>query len=52
MFRLVRSLAAAISTARLHRIEGGGHAAPFDAPSNFVQVIADTIAVASTQESH
>jgi 3-oxoadipate enol-lactonase len=43
MFRLVRSLAAAIPTARTHRIEGAGHAAPFDATTNFVQLIADTI---------
>jgi 3-oxoadipate enol-lactonase len=43
MVRLVRSLAAAIPTARTQRIEGAGHAAPFDAPANFVQVIADTI---------
>jgi hypothetical protein len=43
MFRLVRSLAAAIPTARAHRIEGAGHAAPFDATTNFVQLIADTI---------
>jgi steroid delta-isomerase-like uncharacterized protein len=42
MFRLVRSLASAIPTARTHRIEGAGHAAPFDAPTNFVQLIADT----------
>ena len=43
MFRLVRSLAAAIPTARTHRIEGGGHAAPFDATTGFVQLIADTM---------
>jgi 3-oxoadipate enol-lactonase len=43
MARLVRSLAAAIPTATTRRIEGAGHAAPFDAPSNFVQLIADTI---------
>jgi pimeloyl-ACP methyl ester carboxylesterase len=43
MVRLVRSLAAAIPTARTHQIEGAGHAAPFDAPTNFVQLIADTI---------
>ena len=43
MFRLVRALAAAIPTARTHRIEGAGHAAPFDAPANFVQVIAGTV---------
>ena len=43
MVRLVRSLAAAIPTARLHRIEGAGHAAPFDATANFVRLIADTV---------
>ena len=41
MARLVRSLASAIPNARMHRIEGAGHAAPFDAPGNFVQLIAD-----------
>ncbi len=43
MFRLVRSLTSAISTARTHQIEGAGHAAPFDATTSFVQLIADTI---------
>jgi pimeloyl-ACP methyl ester carboxylesterase len=43
MFRLVRLLAAAIPTARAQRIEGAGHAAPFDATNNFVQLIAGTI---------
>ena len=43
MARLVRSLAAAIPTARICRIDGAGHAAPFDATTNFVQLIADTI---------
>jgi pimeloyl-ACP methyl ester carboxylesterase len=43
MFRLVRSLASAIPTARTHQIEGAGHAAPFDATTNFVQLIATTI---------
>ncbi|HEX5879657.1 MAG TPA: alpha/beta fold hydrolase [Actinomycetota bacterium] len=43
MFRLVRSLAAAIPDARTHRIEGAGHAAPFDATTNFVRLVADTI---------
>jgi 3-oxoadipate enol-lactonase len=42
MFRLVRSLASAIPTARTQRIEGAGHAAPFDATAAFVQLIADT----------
>jgi hypothetical protein len=27
----------------MHQIEGAGHAAPFDATSNFVQLIVDTI---------
>lgn len=41
MARLVRSLASAIPTARTHCIEGAGHAAPSDAPANFVELIAD-----------
>ena len=45
MSRLVRSLATAIPTASAHRIEGAGHAAPFDATSNFVQLIVGTIRV-------
>jgi pimeloyl-ACP methyl ester carboxylesterase len=44
MFRLTRSLASAIPTARAHEIEGAGHAAAFDATSNFVKLIADTFA--------
>ena len=43
MARLVRSLASAIPTASTHRLEGAGHAATFDAASNFVELIADTI---------
>ena len=43
MKRLVRSLAAAIPTATACQIPGAGHAAPFDATTNFVRVIADTI---------
>ena len=43
MVALVRSLAGAIPTATARQIEGAGHAAPFDAPANFVQTIADTI---------
>ena len=40
--------AAAIRTvdpgaALVGKIDGAGHAAPFDAPANFVQLIADTI---------
>jgi pimeloyl-ACP methyl ester carboxylesterase len=43
IIRLTRSLAAAIPTARTHQIDGAGHAAPFDATSNFVQLIAGTL---------
>jgi pimeloyl-ACP methyl ester carboxylesterase len=43
MVDLTRSLGAAIPTARTQQIEGAGHAAPFDAPTSFVQLIADTI---------
>jgi 3-oxoadipate enol-lactonase len=43
MARLVKLLAAAIPTGRTQRIEGAGHAAPFDAAGNFVQVIADAV---------
>ena len=41
--RLTRSLASAIPTARVQEIEGAGHAAPFDATSNFVKLVGDTI---------
>ena len=43
MFHLVRKLAAAIPTARTRQISGAGHAAPFDATANFVQVVADAV---------
>jgi pimeloyl-ACP methyl ester carboxylesterase len=39
---LTRSLAAAIPAATARQIEGAGHAAPFDATANFVQLIADS----------
>jgi pimeloyl-ACP methyl ester carboxylesterase len=39
MARVTRALARAIPTATLSEIEGAGHAAAFDAPVNFVQVI-------------
>jgi pimeloyl-ACP methyl ester carboxylesterase len=42
MARLVELLAAAIPTGSTYRIEGSGHAAPFDAPTEFVRLIADT----------
>jgi pimeloyl-ACP methyl ester carboxylesterase len=41
--RCTRALAAAIPRARTHRIEGAAHAAPFDATTNFVELIADTM---------
>ena len=41
--RLTRSLAAAIPTAKSRQIEGAGHAAPFDATANFVELIADSV---------
>jgi 3-oxoadipate enol-lactonase len=43
MFRLVKLLAVAIPTARTQRIDGAGHAAPFDATDNFVRAIAGTV---------
>jgi pimeloyl-ACP methyl ester carboxylesterase len=52
MSRLVRALASAIPGARTHEIEGAGHAAPFDATSNFVALIAETIAEVSSQQGH
>jgi pimeloyl-ACP methyl ester carboxylesterase len=44
MLRDVRALAAAIPTARPQRIEGSGHAAPFDATADFVQLIGGAVA--------
>jgi pimeloyl-ACP methyl ester carboxylesterase len=41
---LVRALAAAIPTATTTRIDGAGHAAPFDATANFVGLVADAVA--------
>ena len=52
MFRLVRSLASAIPNAKTHQIEGAGHAAPFDATSNFVQLIADTVTSLRIRSQH
>lgn len=43
MPRLVRSLAAAIPAARIWEIEGAGHAAPFDATTEFVRLIAGIV---------
>jgi pimeloyl-ACP methyl ester carboxylesterase len=44
MVRLVRGLATAIPGARTREIEGAGHAAPFDATDNFVELIAGAVA--------
>ena len=43
MIRLVRSLAGAIPTSSTRQIDGAGHAAPFDATENFVQVVVDAV---------
>jgi pimeloyl-ACP methyl ester carboxylesterase len=43
MVHCTRSLAAAIPTGSTHRMEGAAHAAPFDAPASFVELIAETI---------
>jgi pimeloyl-ACP methyl ester carboxylesterase len=43
MVRITRSLARAIPAARVREIEGAGHAVAFDAPVNFVKVIANAI---------
>lgn len=41
--RLTHGLASAIPAARTREIPDAGHAAPFDATSSFVQLVADTI---------
>ena len=43
MARLVRALASAIPNATTQRIDGAGHAAPFDATTSFVRLIASAI---------
>lgn len=45
MCQLTRALAAAMPTGTTRRIEGAGHAAPFDATTNFVQMVADAVAM-------
>jgi pimeloyl-ACP methyl ester carboxylesterase len=44
MVRITRSLAEAIPGATTVQVEGAGHAAPFDAPARFAEVIAGTVA--------
>ena len=46
-----RSLAAAIPGGTARRIDGAGHAAPFDATEDFVRVIADVIAAGNGSSS-
>lgn len=43
LVRVARSLARAIPVAQLSEIDGAGHAAAFDAPANFAQVITEAI---------
>jgi 3-oxoadipate enol-lactonase len=47
MSAFAQALASSIPGARAHRIEGAGHAAPFDATANFVELIADSIAASA-----
>jgi pimeloyl-ACP methyl ester carboxylesterase len=44
MVRVTRKLADRIPTGTFAQIEGAGHAAPFDAPSNFAKTILDALA--------
>jgi pimeloyl-ACP methyl ester carboxylesterase len=44
MGHLTRLLASSIPGATTRRIEGAGHAAPFDATDGFVQLVAGVIA--------
>ena len=43
MLRVTRALAKAIPSATFKQIEDAGHAAPFDAPSNFAKVVLDSL---------
>jgi pimeloyl-ACP methyl ester carboxylesterase len=43
MARITRSLAQAIPAASVREIDGAGHAVAFDAPANFVKVIAEAM---------
>jgi pimeloyl-ACP methyl ester carboxylesterase len=50
MVRLVQSLAAAIPTAATRRIEGAGHASPFDSTTNFVDLVAEAVEAREARE--
>ena len=43
ILRCTRALAGAIPTAKVHRIDGAGHAVPFDATPRFVSLVAETV---------
>jgi pimeloyl-ACP methyl ester carboxylesterase len=43
MVRVTRKLAGVIPTATFYRIEGAGHAASFDAPTNFAKLIIEVV---------
>ena len=51
MARLVQALAAAIPTAETRRLEGAGHAAPFDAPADFARLIRDACSRGEREEA-
>ena len=51
MPRLVRSLAAAIPTARIQEVQGAGHAAPFDATTEFVRLIGAAVAASTPEQA-
>jgi pimeloyl-ACP methyl ester carboxylesterase len=48
MLTVTQHLAAVISTASFQQIEGAGHAAPFDVPDAFSELIANAIATTSS----
>ena len=50
MIRDVCALADAIPTAHTHQIDGAGHAAPFDAAANFVELIVDVVPRESSRD--
>jgi pimeloyl-ACP methyl ester carboxylesterase len=52
MVRCTRSFAAAIPGARVHRIDGAAHAAPFDAPDDFVRLIREAMNVREAVAAH
>jgi pimeloyl-ACP methyl ester carboxylesterase len=51
MSPLVRSLAHAIPTARARELQGAGHAAPFDATAEFVQLVCEVVAASGSEQA-